>query len=449
MRRKMIVAGVMTTVAMLTPSAFGQGLISPAITSPTVGMTEPINVMSDVFTAGGLTEIGDLSTGLLGSSKELTDDDTMNAAIETAQGVDTEILSEAMETVLKTSGVVDDDVAEKASSATGSMTEAAIKGVSSKEMMTMIGAAPMCATALTMVATTVPQVGMGVAAAPSTSGASMAPALATTAATATAALPGLLGCGQMVGAGIKMSGTMIEAYESDPDAPQMVELVAEMEPDSQLGEMVLEQIPEEQRPQAEEALWLASGIMGELAKIKFGETVSTYGTAIEGMSSGNLMAGTAVLPVTMKMAGQMVTAMGNTVNMDTSLFSDLAGSDLSDTLINAGLPDSNVKNPYGTVSKKELGGVTKVNSDDKEVDEDRSSNSYGSSSSKKSKDDDVDEDRSSSKSRSSSKDDSRSSRSSSDSDKDDSRSSRSSRSSSTTSSSRDDDERETEIRMAP
>lgn len=435
MKKKMIVAGVMTTVAMLTPSAFGQGLISPSMTSPTVGMTEPVNVMSDVFTAGGLTDMTDISSGLLGSSKELTDDETMNTAIETAQGVDTDVLSEAMETVLLTSGVVDEDVAVKASSATGSMTNAAIQGISSKEMMTMMSAAPMCATALATVATTVPQVGMGAAAAPATGGASMAPALATTAATATASLPGLLGCGQMVGAGIKMSGTMIEAYESDPDAPQMVELVAEMEPDSQLGQMVLEQVPEEQREQAEEALWLASGIMGELAKIKFGETVSTYGTAIEGMSSGNIMAGTAVLPVTMKMAGQMVTAMGNTVDMDTSMFTDLAGADISDTLVNAGIPDSNVKNPYGTVSEKEVSGVTKVNSDG-DVDEDKSSNSYGSSStsSKSSKDkDDVDEDASSTSSKSSSKSSSK--------DKDDDDTS--------SSSSTSDDDDETTTRRAP
>lgn len=383
--KKVIVAGL-TTATMLAPSAFGQGLVSPAMTSPEIGMSEPINVMSDVFTAGGLTDmadVGGLTSGLLGNSQNLTDDESMNTAIETAQGVDTDVLSESMETVLLTSGVVDEDVAKKASSATGSMTSAAIKGISSKEMMTMVSAAPVCATALATVASTAPQVGLGAAAAPATGGASMAPALATTAATATASLPGLLGCGQMVGAGLKMSGTMIEAYESDPDAPQMVELVAEMKPDSQLGQMVLNEIPEEQRPQAREALQLTSEVMGELAKIKFGETVSTYGTAIEGMSSGNVMAGTAVLPVTMKMAGQMVTAMGNVANVDTSLLSDLAGADLSDTLENAGLPESNVENPYGTVSQREVSGVTKVNSSG-EVDEDRSSNSsnsYGSRSS--------------------------------------------------------------------
>ena len=415
MRRSACAMAVATLMLSSFGTAQAQDTTKDTDSSSKSSISDPVESMADTFESASRAD----PTSSKVTGKEAAKDSEISQALGTASQLDVKQYSSAMSEALVDSGV-DEETAGKAARASTSVTNAVVTSASAEDISTLSVSGPACGAALAALGAG----GVGIAGGAVTGGTSAAAGTAV----ASAAVPGMLGCATTAGAALRISGKAIKAYEEDPDAPQMVEVIEDMDSSSPLGKEVLNNMPADQRASAKAAMDFSSKVAKPLAKMKFGDSLIAYGDAATKMGKGDPTGTTDLLPISVALGSQMFVAVGESMGMDTSGMEQAANS-ASDNISSDSKTSSS---KTGTLSESQVSEVKDVVDGGSDVDEDTTKKSddsedssqsdkessskdskktaSSSTSSKDSNDDSVDEDASDSSS--SSESDSKSSSSS-------------------------------------
>lgn len=321
MRNLKRIAVAAVTVTTVSGVVAGQAAAEPVVNTNSTDLMGPLNSMVDVFSKA------DDPTGLKGLT-DLSDADTgdVKSLVGAASGLDVKQYSSTIESVLKDAGVDDETASVAARSSTG-MTDALVNAADSEDLMNVLDGAPKCITAMAGLATSAAGMAAGTVGGAATGGVTTVAAAPAAASAATASIPGLLGCVKIAGSALTVAGKVVQAYENDQDAPQMVEFARMLNPDKGLGKEVVSQMPEDQQDAAAQAMTLTSEVAVPLSKVKFGDALVDYGTAVTGLGEGDPTASAAIVPATMKLGVQVASAVGEVAGADTSGLSDMVDLD--------------------------------------------------------------------------------------------------------------------------
>lgn len=207
------------------------------------------------------------------------------------------------------------------------------------------------------------------------------PALAASAPVAAAAAPH---CITATGGLMTSAGMLVAAYEDNPDLPQLVDVAAQLDPDSGLGKVAWENMPAEmQTEENKAALTTFSNIAYNMSKVKLGQSLQAYGEVVYGVGQGDPSSITQLVPVTLTLGTNLISAGSEGVSGQPLAMSIPGLTDVSSPRTTPAAQSA--VSSKRQVSDSDLNKVEKIGSgsDDNDVDDKRSSRSDSRSSSSK------------------------------------------------------------------
>lgn len=207
------------------------------------------------------------------------------------------------------------------------------------------------------------------------------PALAASAPVAAAAAPH---CITATGGLMTSAGMLVAAYEDNPDLPQLVDVAAQLDPDSGLGKVAWENMPAEmQTEENKAALTTFSNIAYNMSKVKLGQSLQAYGEVVYGVGQGDPSSITQLVPVTLTLGTNLISAGSEGVSGQPLAMSIPGLTDVSSPRTTPAAQSA--VSSKRQVSDSDLNKVEKIgsSSDDNDVDDKRSSRSDSRSSSSK------------------------------------------------------------------
>lgn len=373
------VPGAAATGATTTGTAsndMGLDLLGPLLGSGvTDQVRDPYSVSgTDVVgtnSTGGNTASGAAATGTQGTSSAATG--TTFGANRDADAQYQQALESAME------GEIDTQSAAKVASGLTAMLPVVMSTAAQPTTIQTVSSGATCGIGMATAAAGMMASGAAAAGAGAATGGAGAivgaPGLAAAAPVAAAAAPH---CITATGGLMTSAGMLVAAYEDNPDLPQLVDVAAQLDPDTGLGRVAWENLPGElQTPENKAALKTFSSIAYSMSKVKLGQSLQAYGEVVYGIGQGDPSSLTQLVPVTLTLGTSLINAGAEGIN----------GQPLA--LSVPGLTD--VSNPTTTkeaqrevaskrqVSDAEINQVERIgsNGNDDDVDDNRSSRNGG------------------------------------------------------------------------
>lgn len=205
------------------------------------------------------------------------------------------------------------------------------------------------------------------------------PAMAAAAPVAAAAAPH---CITATGGLMTSAGMLVAAYEDNPDLPQLVDVAAQLDPDSGLGKVAWENMPAElQTEENKAALKTFSNIAYNMSKVKLGQSLQAYGEVVYGIGKGDPSSITQLVPVTLTLGTNLISAGSEGISGQPLAMSIPGLTDVTSPRTTPAAQSAVASKRQ--VSDSDLNKVEKIgsSSDDSDVDDNRSSRNGSRSSS--------------------------------------------------------------------
>ena len=359
--------GTATGATGAVDNSMGLDLLGPLLGS---GVTQDVRDPYTVAESGVAGTSGTANNRSSGSSS------TTGATVGMNRDADAEY-QQALEGAME--GEIDTQAATRIASGLTTMLPIVMSTAAQPTTIEAVTSGATCGIGLGTAAAGMMASGAAVGATGGAGAAAAGPAMAAAAPVAAAAAPH---CITATGGLMTSAGMLVAAYEDNPDLPQLVDVAAQLDPDTGLGKVAWDNMPAElQTEENKAALKTFSNIAYNMSKVKLGQSLQAYGEIVYGIGQGDPSSITQLVPVTLTLGTNLISAGSEGISGQ-PLAMNIPG--LTDVTSPRTTPAAqSAVSSKRQVSDSDLNKVEKIgsSSDDDDVDDNRSSRNESRSSS--------------------------------------------------------------------
>lgn len=360
-------AGAATGATGAIDNSMGLDLLGPLLGS---GVTQ------DVRDPYAVAESGVSGTSSAANNRSSGSSSTTGTTVGMNRDADAEY-QQALEGAME--GEIDTKAATKIASGLTTMLPIVMSTAAQPTTIEAVTSGATCGIGLGTAAAGMMASGAAVGATGGAGAAAAGPAMAAAAPVAAAAAPH---CITATGGLMTSAGMLVAAYEDNPDLPQLVDVAAQLDPDSGLGKVAWENMPAElQTEENKAALKTFSNIAYNMSKVKLGQSLQAYGEVVYGIGKGDPSSITQLVPVTLTLGTNLISAGSEGISGQPLAMSIPGLTDVTSPRTTPAAQSAVASKRQ--VSDSDLNKVEKIgsSSDDSDVDDNRSSRNGSRSSS--------------------------------------------------------------------
>ena len=366
--------------AVTAPSATGAGTGTATGATGAVDNSMGLDLLGPLLGSGVTQDVRDPYTvaesGVAGTSGTAGSSSTTGTTVGMNRDADAEY-QQALEGAME--GEIDTKAATKIASGLTTMLPIVMSTAAQPTTIEAVTSGATCGIGLGTAAAGMMASGAAVGATGGAGAAAAGPAIAAAAPVAAAAAPH---CITATGGLMTSAGMLVAAYEDNPDLPQLVDVAAQLDPDTGLGKVAWDNMPAElQTEENKAALKTFSSIAYNMSKVKLGQSLQAYGEIVYGIGQGDPSSITQLVPVTLTLGTNLISAGSEGISGQ-PLAMNIPG--LTDVTSPRTTPAAqSAVSSKRQVSDSDLNKVEKIgsSSDDDDVDDNRSSRNESRSSS--------------------------------------------------------------------
>ncbi len=371
--------------AVAVPSATGAGAGAATGTTGAIDNSMGLDLLGPLLGSGVTQDVRDpyavAESGVSGTSSTANNRSSGSSSTTgTTVGMNRDADAEyqrALEGAME--GEIDTQAATKIASGLTTMLPIVMSTAAQPTTIEAVTSGATCGIGLGTAAAGMMASGAAVGATGGAGAAAAGPAMAAAAPVAAAAAPH---CITATGGLMTSAGMLVAAYEDNPDLPQLVDVAAQLDPDTGLGKVAWENMPAElQTEENKAALKTFSNIAYNMSKVKLGQSLQAYGEIVYGIGQGDPSSITQLVPVTLTLGTNLISAGSEGISGQ-PLAMNIPG--LTDVTSPRTTPAAqSAVSSKRQVSDSDLNKVEKIgsSSDDDDVDDNRSSRNESRSSS--------------------------------------------------------------------